>query len=90
MTLGEKIKKYRSIFNLLQESLAEKINVSRQAITKWENDDGLPEIMNLKELTSIFNVSVDYLLGDTKQVEYPLLRGSNIKKIILVLDMIMF
>jgi len=80
MTLGEKIKKYRSIFNLLQESLAEKINVSRQAITKWENDDGIPEIMNLKELASIFNVSVDYLSGDTKQVEYPLLRESNIRK----------
>ena len=37
MTLGERIKKYRQAVGLSQEQLAEKINVSRQAITKWEN-----------------------------------------------------
>ena len=46
MKLNEKIKEYRKIFNLSQEQLAEKLSVSRQVITKWENDEGLPEIGN--------------------------------------------
>ena len=74
MTLGQKLKEYRKTFGISQEELAEKINVSRQAITKWERDDGLPDIINLKELASIFAVSVDFLLDDKKQVEYPLLK----------------
>lgn len=74
MNLGDKLKEYRKIFGLSQEGLAEKINVSRQAITKWELGDGLPDISNLKELASIFGVSVDFLLDDKKEIEYPLLR----------------
>ena len=74
MTLGEKLKKYRNIFDLSQEELAEKINVSRQAIAKWEGNDGLPDISNLRELSSLFSVSIDYLLDDTKQIEFPLLK----------------
>ena len=46
MTLGERIKRYRQMQGLSQEELAEKINVSRQAITKWENDN-LAETSNL-------------------------------------------
>ena len=74
MMLGQKLKEYRRIFDLSQEELAKKINVSRQAITKWEVNDGLPDINNLKELANIFGVSVDFLLDDTKEIEYPLLR----------------
>lgn len=47
MTLGQKLRKIRSKFGLSQEQLAEVINVSRQAITKWENDGGLPDVSNL-------------------------------------------
>lgn len=74
MKLNEKIKEYRKIFDLSQEQLAEKLNVSRQVITKWESDGGLPEISNLKQLSNLFGVSVDYLLDDTKTVLSPLLR----------------
>ena len=52
MKLSEKIKEYRKIFNLSQEQLAEKMSVSRQVITKWENDEGRPEIGNLKILAT--------------------------------------
>lgn len=62
MTLGQKLKQIRCKFNLSQESLAEIINVSRQAITKWESDNGLPDINNLKELSKVFGITVDYLL----------------------------
>lgn len=64
MTLGQKLRKIRSKFGLSQEQLAEVINVSRQAITKWENDGGLPDVGNLQEISEVFGVTVDYLLND--------------------------
>lgn len=68
MTLGQKLKEIRKRFGLSQEQLAEIINVSRQAITKWENDGGLPEVSNLQELSKVFGVTVDYLLNDENQL----------------------
>lgn len=64
MSLGQKLEEIRKRFGLSQEQLAEIMNVSRQAITKWENDRGLPELTNLQELSKVFGVSVDYLLND--------------------------
>lgn len=64
MTLGQKLRKIRSKFGLSQEQLAEVINVSRQAIIKWENDGGLPDVSNLQEISEVFGVTVDYLLND--------------------------
>ena len=63
MTLGQKLKEIRKRFGLSQESLAEIMNVSRQAITKWESDEGLPDVNNLQELSKVFNLTVDYLLN---------------------------
>ena len=74
MKLNEKIKEYRKIFNLSQEQLAENMGVSRQAITKWENDEGLPEIGNLKLLSKLMGISIDYLLDESKRLEYPMKR----------------
>lgn len=64
MTLGQKLKEIRKRFGLSQESLAEIMNVSRQAITKWESDEGLPDVSNLQELSKVFNLTVDYLLNN--------------------------
>ena len=64
MTLGQKLKEIRKRFGLSQEGLAEIMNVSRQAITKWESDDGLPDVSNLQELSKVFNLTVDYLLNN--------------------------
>ena len=74
MKLSEKLREYRKVFGLSQEQLAEKLNVSRQVITKWESENGMPEIGNLKALADLFNVSVDYLLDDEKIVEYPIIK----------------
>lgn len=63
MTLGEKIRKLRLENDLSQVQLADKLFVSRQAITKWENDKGTPDINNLKSIASLFNVTVDYLIS---------------------------
>ena len=62
MTFGEKLKEIRKRFGLTQEKLSWLINVSRQAITKWENYEGLPDITNLQELSKLFGITIDYLL----------------------------
>ncbi|NMA50501.1 MAG: helix-turn-helix transcriptional regulator [Mollicutes bacterium] len=68
MTFGQKLKEIRKRFGLSQEQLAEIMNVSRQAITKWENDNGLPDISNLQELSKVFGVTIDYLLDNDNQL----------------------
>lgn len=66
MTLGEKIKLLRTEKGMTQESFAEKLNVSRSAIAKWESDNGIPEISNLKLVSQIFGISLDELLDNEK------------------------
>lgn len=63
-TLGEKLKLARKSMGLTQEQLALKLAISRQAITKWESDKGLPDIENLWLVSKLLNVSIDYLLDD--------------------------
>ena len=64
MTIGERIKAYRKEKGLSQEQLAEALNVSRQAITKWESGKGLPDIENLIVLSRTFGVSLDEMVGE--------------------------
>jgi transcriptional regulator with XRE-family HTH domain len=64
LTLGEKIKGFRTRAGLSQEQLAEKLCVSRQAITKWENDRGIPDINNLQSIANLFDVSIDSLVNN--------------------------
>ena len=64
MKLHEKIAVYRKKCGLSQETLAEKIGVSRQAVSKWETGDALPEITKLKSLAECFGVTVDFLLDE--------------------------
>ena len=54
--LSEKIRSYRKQAGMSQEQLAEKLNVSRQAVTKWETGVGIPDIVNLKGLAKLFSV----------------------------------
>ena len=65
MELNAQIKKYRMKLNLSQEELAEKIYVTRQTISNWENEKSYPDIHSLLLLGSLFNVSLDKLIkGD--------------------------
>lgn len=64
MTLGEKIKQVRLEAALTQEQFAEKLCVSRQAVSKWESNRGMPDVTNLQQLASLFGVSIDFLLKD--------------------------
>lgn len=80
MTLGERIKNYRKELGLSQEELAEKINVSRQAITKWENDSGIPDIDNLISLSKIMGVSLDELVMGEKENDISDIKRSAINQ----------
>ena len=64
MTLGEKLKNARKSAGLSQDQLAEKLCVSRAAVAKWETDRGLPDVMNLKAISQLLDISIDALLGD--------------------------
>ena len=65
MELNEQIKKYRTEMNLSQEELAEKIYVTRQSISNWENGKNYPDIHSLLLLSSLFGISLDQLVkGD--------------------------
>ena len=68
MTFAEKLKELRKQKGISQEQLAEKIYVSRQAITKWESGNGLPDIENLIAISSLFNESLDSLLSEEKSL----------------------
>lgn len=62
MDISEKLLNLRKAGNLTQEELAEKINVSRQTVSKWESGQCAPDADKLKMLSEIFSVSVDFLL----------------------------
>lgn len=63
LTIGQTIKKLRKERNLTQEELAEQLNVTFQAVSKWENETGLPDISQVVPLASVFGVSTDVLFG---------------------------
>ncbi|MBQ9745268.1 MAG: helix-turn-helix transcriptional regulator [Clostridia bacterium] len=74
LSIGQTIKKLRKERNLTQEELAEQLNVTSQAISKWENDTGMPDISQVLPLASVFGVSTDILFGtagmnDAEEVE---------------------
>ncbi len=68
MNFAEKLKELRKQKGISQEQLAEKIYVSRQAITKWESGNGIPDIENLLSISALFNESLDSLLSEEKSL----------------------
>lgn len=74
MKLEEKLYELRRKTHFSQEQLADKMNVSRQAISKWEKGDNKPDLDNLKKLAEIFDVKLEYLIQDDyveEKVEIP-------------------
>ncbi len=70
-TLGNRIALYRKQNNYTQEELASKLNVSSQAVSKWENDLSIPDISLLIDLANLFNVTLDTLVkGDNAPTTY--------------------
>lgn len=68
MNFAEKLLNLRTEYGYSQETLAEKLNVSRQAVSKWESGATLPETDKIITLSNFFGVSTDYLLKDNIQL----------------------
>ena len=64
MKLPDKIIKHRKANGWSQEDFAEKMDVSRQAISRWENGTALPDAQNILQISKLFHVTTDYLLND--------------------------
>lgn len=67
MSLGTKIKELRSKSGLTQRELSEQLNVTAQAVSRWESDEVEPSVNTIKQMASIFNVSTDELLGNESE-----------------------
>jgi len=65
MALGEKLISLRKKSGLSQEEVAEKLGVTRQTISKWETDQTVPELIKVKLLSELYNVSYDYLISES-------------------------
>lgn len=94
MDFSEKLLTLRKARDLTQEELAEKLNVSRQSVSKWESSQAVPELDKIVALSAVFDVSTDYLLKSSeiddlsvktemleKQQEQMLLREQRQQKI---------
>lgn len=80
MEIGNQIKKYRNELGLSQEELADKIFVTRQTISNWENEKNYPDIKSLVMLSSLFDTSLDNLVkGDLEEMKKQI-RESDVKE----------
>ena len=80
MTLGERIRDERKKRGLSQEELADILNVSRQAITKWETDRGIPDIANLIRISEEFEISLDELIKGDNSVKRKIIYDTSMKR----------
>ncbi|MBQ3831048.1 MAG: helix-turn-helix transcriptional regulator, partial [Spirochaetales bacterium] len=70
MTIGKKIRQLRRDLGLSQQALSDKLGVTAQAVSKWENETSLPDISILPSMASIFGVQIDDLFEYSKDKEY--------------------
>ncbi len=80
MNLSEKIVDLRKKEGISQEMLAEKLNVSRQAVSRWEQGAALPDALNILRLSKLFGVTADYLLNDNYESDYDIPRVVQVKE----------
>ena len=80
MKLSDKMVKLRKTNGLSQEDLAEKLNVSRQAISRWEGGSAQPDATNILQLSKLFGVTADYLLNDEYESDDDLPKIREVKK----------
>ena len=98
MKISELLKTYRKTNSLTQSDIARQLFVSKQAVSRWENDLSLPDITMYPKLSEMLGVSVDELMGKEKTEEKEKPKQVNYKKIIitvilyllLIIEIIMF
>ncbi len=79
MTFGEKLKKLRTDNKLTQDELADKIFVTRTAVSKWETGRGFPNMESLKMLCKVFDISMDTLISDEELENRKILEDKKAK-----------
>lgn len=75
MMIGKKISFYRKKTGMSQETLATKLGISRQAVSRWETGEAVPDTEKIIQLSKLFDVSTDYLLLD--KIEEPLTKDNQ-------------
>ena len=80
MEIGKKLKNARIEAGLTQEKAAEKIDVSRQTISNWENEKSYPDIISVIALSDLYSVSLDELLKGDQQMAEHLEESTNVVK----------
>lgn len=80
MELGSQIKKYRNELSLSQDALAEKVYVSRQTISNWENGKSYPDVNSLVLLSEVFQTSIDNLIKGDVEVMKKQVRSEDIRE----------
>ena len=80
MKLADKILKLRKQQGMSQEELAEKLNISRQTISRWENGSAQPDAINILQLSKLFGVTADFLINDDYESDHDVLIVKNTEK----------
>lgn len=76
--IGSKIKDLRLKYKMTQEELAKKLNTTQSLINRWENGDRNPSLKTLKSISTVFNVSLDILAFDKKEIEKLKIKDKNL------------
>ena len=80
MKFGDNLRKIRKSKKMSQEQLAEKMNVTRQSVSKWENGESLPDIVSIMSLSDLYQISIDELLKGDKRMKEKMEKDANIAK----------
>ena len=80
MKISQVLKDIRQHHQLTQEALAERLNVSRSAIVRWESGKGIPDIGNLIAISREFDLSLDQLIKEDERLEKKVIEDSKAKK----------
>ena len=80
MEISQVLKDIRQQHQLTQEALAERLNVSRSAIARWESGKGIPDIGNLIAISREFDLSLDQLIKEDERLEKKVIEDSKAKK----------
>ena len=86
MQYYEKLKELRMQNNMSQEQLAEQLHVTRQTVSKWEQGINQPDIFTLKQYATIFNITLDELVGDVQQTNNPANKHRKACKTLLLIS----
>ncbi len=90
MNLSQKLRELRTLSKLSQEQLAQKLNVTNQAVSKWEVGKSYPDILNLVKICDIYNVSLDELIRSDIKFQKNLSNKNRIKDIYVFFIGILF